>query len=139
MKKLVDIFKINSSFYHHLLQAMFVKSKVKPLLPTLTEICDGLACYGFLSLVKENSAIFYHISCLSGLFTWTYGIFIKVVKQKFSENGSNKFSVEQSAYKNFLDMAEAVVIDGKYFHQIIFFLLNIQCKGYSSRCFSFRT
>ena len=33
---------------------MFVKSKVEPLLPTLTEICAGLACYGFLNLVKEN-------------------------------------------------------------------------------------
>ena len=37
---------------------MFVKSKVESLLPTLTEIFAGLACYDFLSLVKENSVIF---------------------------------------------------------------------------------
>ena len=30
---------------------------------------------------------------------------MKVVKSKFSENGSIKYSVEQSAYKDFLDMA----------------------------------
>ena len=50
---------------------MFVKSKDEPLLPTLTEICAGLACYGSLNLVKENSAIFYQIFCPGGLFTWT--------------------------------------------------------------------
>ena len=85
-----------------------MKSKVEPLFPTLTEICAGLSRYGFLNLVKENSAIFYHIFCPSGLFTWTYDIFVKVVKPKFSENGSNKFRVEQSAYKDLLDMAEAL-------------------------------
>ena len=108
---------------------MFVKSKVEPLLPTLTEICAGLACYGFLNLVKENSAIFYLIFCASGLFTWTYEIFMKVLKPKFSENGSNKFRVEQSVYKDF-----------QYFHQFFFFLFNIQCKDhYSNCCFSVRT
>ena len=119
---------------------MFVKSKVEPLLPTLTEIYAGLACYGFLNLVKVNSSILYHIFCPSGLFTWTYEIFMKVVKPKFSENGSNKFSVEQSVYKDFLDMVEdiAIFMDGKYFHQF-FSLFNIQCKGYSSCCFSVRT
>ena len=104
---------------------MFVKSKVEPLLPTLTELCAGLACCSFLNLVKENSAIFYHILCPSGLFKWTYKIFMKVVKPKFSENGSNKFRVEQSVYKDFLDVAEAVFMDGNYFHQILFFLFSI--------------
>ena len=119
---------------------MFVKSKVEPLLPTLNKICAGLACYGFSNLVKENSAIFYHIFCPSGLFTWTYEIFMKVVRPKFGENSSNKFRVEQSVYKDFLDMAEAVFMDGNYFPKILFFHLNTQCKGhYSSCCFSVRT
>ena len=52
-------------------------------------------------------------------------IFKKVVKPNFSENHSNKFIVEHSVYKDFLDMAEAIVMDGKYFHQIIFF--SFQC------------
>ena len=136
MKKLVGIFKIKSSFY----RSVFVKWKVKLLLPTLTEICPGLSCYGFLNLIKENSAIFNHIFCPSGLFTWTCEVFMKVAKPKFSENGSNKFSVEQFVYKNFLDMAEAIFMDDKYFHQILFFSFNIQCKGcYSSCCFSVTT
>ena len=37
---------------------------------------------------------------------------MKVVKPKFSENGSNKFCVEQSVCKDFLDMADAVFMDG---------------------------
>ena len=79
--------------------SIFVKPKAEPLLQTLTEIiCAGLACYGFLNLFKENSAIFYQIFSPSRLFTWTYEIFMKVVKPKFSKNDSNKFSVEQSVY-----------------------------------------
>ena len=52
-------------------------------------------------------------------------IFMKVIKPKFSENSSNKFRVEQSAYKDFLDMAEVVFMDGNYFHQILFFFFSI--------------
>ena len=76
-------------------------------------------------MVKENSAIFYHIFCPSGLFAWTCEIFMKVAKPKFSENSSIKFSVEQFVYKNFLDMAEAIFMDHKYFHQILFFFFSI--------------
>ena len=104
---------------------MLVKSKVEPVLPTLTEIWVGLAFYDFLNLIKDNSAIFYHIFCPSGLLTWTYGIFIKVVKPKFSENGSHKFSVDQSKYNVFLDMAEAIFTDGKCFHQIFSFQYTV--------------
>ena len=119
---------------------MLVKSKVEPLLPKLTQIYAGLACYGFLNLVKENNSIFYQIFCPSGLFTWTYKIFKKVVKSNFSENHNNKFIVEHSVYQDFRDMAEAIVMDGKYFIKLFFFLFNIQCKGYySSCCFSVRT
>ena len=50
---------------------------------------------------------------------------MKVVKPKFSENGSNKFSVEQSVYKDFLDMVEAIFMDGKYFHQFFPFSIYI--------------
>ena len=119
---------------------MLVKSKVEPLLPKLTQIYAGLACYGFLNLVKENNSIFYQIFCPSGLFTWTYKIFKKVVKPNFSENHNNKFIVEHSVYQDFPDMAEAIVMDGKYFIKLFFFLFNIQCKGYySSFSFSVRT
>ena len=119
---------------------MLVKSKVEPLLLKLTQIYAGLACYGFLNLVKENNSIFYQIFCPSGLFTWTYKIFKKVVKPNFSENHNNKFIVEHSVYQDFPDMAEAIVMDGKYFIKLFFFLFNIQCKGYySSFCFSVRT
>ena len=37
---------------------------------------------------------------------------MKVVKPKSSENGSNKFRVEQFVYKDFLDMAEAGFMNG---------------------------
>ena len=51
------------------------------------------------------------------------------VKSKFSENGSNKFSVEHPVYKDFLDMAEAIFMDGKYFHQIFFSFLIYSIKA----------
>ena len=50
---------------------------------------------------------------------------MKVVKLKFSENCSNKFSFEQSVYKEFHDMAEAIFVDDKYFHQIFIFFFSM--------------
>ena len=40
---------------------MFVKSKAEPLLPTLTKTCAGLACYGFLNLVKVRFSTTYFL------------------------------------------------------------------------------
>ena len=53
---------------------------------------------------------------------------MKVVKPKFSENGSSKYSVEQSAYIEFLDMT--IFTNGKHFHKIVFLLFSIKCKGH---------
>ena len=94
-------------------RSMLVKSKLESLLPTLTEICEGLRCYNFLDQIKENSEIFHHVFCPSEMFSWTYDIFLKIVKPSFSESGSNKKNVEETVFKSFIYMVECIFMDGK--------------------------
>ena len=52
-----------------------MKSKVEPMLSTLSEICNGLSRYNVLSLVRANRDIFYAVFCPSKVFTWAYEMF----------------------------------------------------------------
>ena len=52
-----------------------MKSKVEPMLSTLSKICNGLSCYNVLSLVRANRDIFYAVFCPSKVFTWAYEMF----------------------------------------------------------------
>ena len=90
-----------------------MKSKVEPMLSTLGEICNGLSCYNFLSLIRVNSDIFFAVFCPSKVFTWTYEMFQQLIKPIFSENGSNKRNAEVYVYKYFIDMVEYIFMDGE--------------------------
>ena len=90
-----------------------MKSKVEPMLSTLSEICNGLSCYNVLSLIRANSDIFYAVFCPSKVFTWTYEMFQQLIKPILSENGSNKRNTELCAYKYFIDMVEYISMDGE--------------------------
>lgn len=90
-----------------------MKSKVEPMLSTLSEICNGLSCYNVLSLIRANSDIFYAVFCPSKVFTWTYEMFQQLIKPIFSENGSNKRNAEVCVYKYFIDMVEYIFMDGE--------------------------
>ena len=95
------------------IRSILVKSKLEPLLPTLTEICDSLRCYNFLDQIKENSEIYHHVFCPSEMFSWTYDIFLKIVKPSFSESGSNKKNVEETVFKSLIHMVECIFMNGK--------------------------
>ena len=90
-----------------------MKSKVEPMLSTLSEICNGLSCYNVLSLIRVNSDIFLAVFCPSKVFTWTYEMFQQLIKPIFSENGSNKRNAEVYVYKYFIDMVEYIFMDGE--------------------------
>ena len=47
------------------------------------------------------------------MFSWTYDIFLKIVKPSFSKSGSNKKNVEETVFKSFIDMVECILMDGK--------------------------
>ena len=90
-----------------------MKSKVEPMLPTLSEFCNGLSCYNALSLIRVNSDIFYAVFCRSKVSTWTYEMFQQLIKPIFSENCSNKRNAEVCVYKYFIDMVEYIFLDGE--------------------------
>ena len=90
-----------------------MKSKVEPMLSTLSEICNGLSCYNVLSLIRANSDIFYAVFCPSNVFTWTYEMFQQLIKPIFSENGSNKMNAEVCVHKCSIDMVEHIFMDGE--------------------------
>ena len=69
-----------------------MKSKVEPMLPTLSEICNGLSCCNVLSLIRGNSDVFCAAFCSSKVFTWTYKMFQQLLKSIFSENCHNKMN-----------------------------------------------
>ena len=81
------------------IRSIFVKLKLEPLLPTLTETCESLRCYNFLYQIKKNIEIFHHVLCPSEMFSWAYDIFLKIVKPSFSESGSNKKMSRNSVQK----------------------------------------
>ena len=78
-----------------------MKSKVEPMLSTLSEICNGLSSYNVLSLIRANSDIFYAVFCPSKVFTWTCEIFQQRIKPIFSENGSTQ-GTQKCVYINIL-------------------------------------
>ena len=90
-----------------------MKSKIQPIISTLSEICHGLSCCNVLSLIRANSDIFYAVFCPSKVFTWTYEMFQQLIKPIFSENGSNKRNAEVCVYKYFIDMVEHIFMDGE--------------------------
>ena len=47
------------------------------------------------------------------MFSWTYDIFLKIVKPSVSESSSNKKNVEETVFKSFIDMVECLFMDGK--------------------------
>ena len=85
-----------------------MKSKVKPMLSTLREICNGLNC-----LIRANSYVFYAAFCPSKVFTWTYEMFQQLIKPIFSENGSNQRKAEVCVYKYFIDMVECIFMNSE--------------------------
>ena len=90
-----------------------MKSKVEPMLSTLSEICNGLSCCNVLNLIRANSDIFYAVLCPSKVFTWTYEMFQQLVKPIFSENRSNKRSAYVCVCKYFIDIVEYIFMDGE--------------------------
>ena len=87
--------------------------KVKePVLLTLAEMSHGLTCYNVLKIVKESKELFSPIFCPSDIFKWTHELFQNSILPSFSEVGSNKRNIEISVYKYFLDMVEAIFMDG---------------------------
>ena len=90
-----------------------MKSKVKPMVSMLKEICGGLSCYNVLSLIRANSDIFCAVFCPSKVFTRTYEMFQQLIKLIFSENGSNKRNSEVCVYKYFIDRVEYIFMDGE--------------------------
>ena len=79
-----------------------MKSKVEPMLSTLSEICNGLSCYNVLSLIRVNSDIFYAVFCPSKVFTWTYEMFQQLIKPIYSVKIAPTKGTQKCVYINIL-------------------------------------
>jgi len=104
--------RVNLDEKNSILQSMFIKAKIEPVLSTLTEIRNGLgACYGMLQVLEDHVERFYPLFCSSDMFRWTHENFSTAVTAIFSEHGSSKKRLEVVVYKCFIDMVEDVFMN----------------------------
>ena len=59
--------------------SIFMKLKVEPLLSALSEVSNGLTCYGLLNIIRENGDLFCSVFCPSNVLTRTHEVFQKII------------------------------------------------------------
>ena len=92
----------------------------------LSEISNGLECFGFLNVMKAKSDAFYHVFCPGNIFSWYYDSLVQRLPSNYSEDGSNDTFKELHVYKIFVEFAESsfMVMDGKVIVKGFICLLN---------------
>ena len=69
----------------------------------IVKISSGLACFGFLNVMKAKSDAFYHLFCPGNIFSWDYDSFVQRLTPIYSEDGSNDKLKEVNVYRIFVD------------------------------------
>ena len=79
----------------------------------LSQLTEGLKCYGLLQVMGNNSSLFCFAVCTDDNLVWDFKSFTDMLQPVFSDDGSNKKVGEVSVYKGFADLVERCFLDGK--------------------------
>ena len=79
----------------------------------LSQLTEGLKCYGLLQVMKKNSSLFNFVFCPNDKLIRDFKSFTDMLMPVFSDDGSNKKVREVIVYKRFADLIERCFLDGK--------------------------
>ena len=94
-------------------RSLFIKCKIEPLSMALSQLTEGLKCYGLLQVMRKNSSLFHFVFCPNDKLIWNFKCFTDMLQSVFSDDGSNKKVKEVTVYKRFADLIERRFLDGK--------------------------
>ena len=86
---------------------------IEPLSMALSQLTEGLKCYGLLQVIRKNSFLFYFGFCSNDKLIWDLKSFIDMLQPVFNDHRSNKKVREVTVYKRFADLNERCFLDGK--------------------------
>ena len=79
----------------------------------LSQLTEGLKCYGRLQVMRKNSSLFNFVFCPNDKLIWDFKGFTDMLMSVFSDDESNKKVREVTVYKRFADLIERCFLDGK--------------------------
>ena len=74
----------------------------------LSQLTEGLKCYGLLQVMENNSSPFCFAVCTNDKLVWDFKSFTDMLQPVFSDDGNNKKVREVSVYKGFADSLKDV-------------------------------
>ena len=90
-----------------------------------------------MDVIKHNVEVLRPVFTKIGTFTWHYDTFVQSLKPKYSEDGSNKKTLEVTTYKAFLDVVEYSFNAGSYI--LLLLHLNMSIKQHYKFKYSAKT
>ena len=94
-------------------KSLFIKCKIEPLSMALSQLTEGLKCYGLLQVMRKNSSLFHFVFCPNDKLIWDFKSFTDMLQPVFSDYGSNQKVREVTVYLRFADLFERCFLDGK--------------------------
>ena len=79
----------------------------------LSQLTEGLKCYGLLQVMRRNSSLFHFIFYPNDKLIWDFKSFTDMLQPVFSDDEGNKKAREVTVYKRFPDLIERCFLDGK--------------------------
>ena len=79
----------------------------------LSQLTEGLKCYGLLQVMRKNSSQFYFVFCPNDKLIWDFKSFTDMLQPVFRDDESNKKVIEVTVYKRFTDLIERCFLDRK--------------------------